>query len=154
VWASSNGNGPNFGGLAFPLMGLSFTLFLAERYCFLFFLRGTAVSMRREALGRQIVYYMVAVPVVIVLFVMLWFLLVCGGGLAMFGAATSATGAKTPGQASAAAGNAAGMAVGWFVAGITCGILEVLVALCMFVWYLVIIFQTRGAVSVWLADRE
>jgi hypothetical protein len=151
--SSSNKSGGYIGGLGIVASNLASLIFLGERYCFLFFLRGTAIAMRNDGLGRQLVIYMIALPVAWVLMTLLLIVVFCGGGLAMFSAATSAAGSGKAG-AGAAAGNAAGMAVGWLVAIIACYALAILVAIGLFIWYIVLLFQTRGAVSGYLHDRE
>lgn len=152
---SGYGSGyPGYWGVGPSVLGLSGMIFLAERYCFLFFLRGTAISMRQEALARQIVYWMIAAPCIVALFVVSAFILMCAGGMAVFSSATSTVGATSQSQANAAAANTAGMAMGWMVAMFTCWGVGFLVGLALFIWYLVILFQSRSAVSGWLYDRE
>jgi hypothetical protein len=144
----------NVGALGVSALGLSGTIWLAEKYCLLFFLRGTAVSMRREALGRQIVYFMIAAPSVLVLFAMSAFVLACAGGMAVVSSGSNMFGAQSQSQANAAAANTAGMAGAWAIAMLTCWGIGFLVWLGLFIWYVVILHQVRSAVSSWLYDRE
>jgi hypothetical protein len=144
---------PGYWGVGPSVIGLSSMVFLGERYCFLFFLRGVAVSMRQEALARQIVYFMIAAPCVAVLWVVSWVVLFCAGAGAVVSSGTGMFGGSTQSQTSAAA-NTAGMAMGWVVALFTCWGVGLLVGLALFIWYLVILFQTRSVVSGWLYDRE
>jgi hypothetical protein len=137
----------NVGAVGFSALALSGALYWGEFYCRLFFLRGTAVSMRKDDLARQIVYYMIAVPIAFVLFFIMWGLLICGTWFGMFQAASSSS-------ASSAAGNASGTLMAAGVGMIVCGGLAFLVTLGLFIWYVVILHQVRGAVSGWLYDRE
>jgi hypothetical protein len=152
-----NNSGFNGAGIGFSLMGLAMLLYWAEKYTFLFFLRGAAVAAKQDGIGMGIVWYMVALPIVGALLVIGGILLFCGSGLAMFSAVSSSvpntSQPPSSGQLGNAAGNMAGTAVGMMVAIIACWGITLLILLAMFIWYVVILYQTRWAV-VRLIDRD
>jgi hypothetical protein len=67
------------------------------------------------------------------------------GAAAMFGSVSSASNGQ------AAAANAANTMAGLAMLGISCFILLFLIGVGLFVWYMVLLYQTRTAVDGWLA---
>jgi hypothetical protein len=137
--------GRNNGVVAVAGQGFFFVLAIAEVICFFLFLRGVAVAMRKEGLARNLVMYLIGLAVFAFLIVPIGFvLLLLGVGAAAFGVASSHNG-------QAAAANAANAMAGFAILGISCFILLILIGVGFFVWYMVLLYQTRSAVDGWLA---
>ena len=137
--------GRNGGVVGFAGQGLTFALSIAEIVCFFLFLRGTAVAMRKDALARNLVFYLVGIGAYAFLLIpMAIVALFLGAGAAVFGVASARTG-------QAAAANAANAAAGFAMLGVSCFILLILIGVGLFVWYMVLLYQVRSAVDGWLA---
>jgi hypothetical protein len=151
--------GRNGGGcIGFVGHGLWGGLSLAEIICFLLFLRGVAAVMKKDNLAQNIVCYMIALPIYWLTLVVLPFLFICGGAATILGSGAAA-GANAPNgpnsmpAASGAVGNMAGAGAAVLIGGITCVGVEVLIGLALFIWYITLLYQVRGAVDGWL-DRN
>jgi hypothetical protein len=125
---------------------LTALLTLAEFICFLIFLRGVAVVMKKQGLAQTLLYYMIAVPVYALTLLVVPFIMAFAFGAAMFSVVSTANSHN----ASAAAGNAAGAGVALFVGGLACMGVEILIGLGLFIWYMVLLYQVRSAVDGWL----
>jgi hypothetical protein len=125
-------------------------LYLAEFICFLLVLRGVAAVMKKEGLAQNLVIYTIAVPVYFFIIMGLLCLLPFIGVAALLGVAASSSGASS---ASGAAGNFAGAGAALAIGGITCTGLMVLIGIALFIWFMVMLFQVRGAIDGWL-DRN
>jgi hypothetical protein len=136
--------GPNSGGIVIPVVFWSSILLAgAEALCFLFFMRGVAVVMRRDDLARSIVIFMITIGVVIGLSV------VASVILMLAGMAAAITVAPSPGG-SQGAGN--GM-VGFAIVGCLFMILALGVSLTLIIRFQLLVYQVRSAVDRWL-DRN
>jgi hypothetical protein len=136
--SASRGSGGeffSFVGLCFNLIGLACNV--AWFFVFMFFLRSVAQAMSNYALARQLVTYMIAVPVSLVLGFFAMIGVACIGGFALAGMAGSSSGS---GQNVAAAGT--GLVI---VIVVAYGLL-ILLALALWIWYIVLLHQTRGAI--------
>ena len=79
---------PRLGGVAGflpPALGIGYFV------CYFLFLRTIAVSLKERALAGQIVYFMIAVPVVMVLVIVMYVVMLVAMGAAFLGAASSNT---------------------------------------------------------------
>jgi hypothetical protein len=138
------------GCIGFSGQGLSAVIGLAEFICFFLFLRGVAVALKKDGLAQNVLIYMISVPIYWALAVVSVIIFVVATGAAMFGALSSSAGSNNP---SVAAGNVAGAGAAMIIAGITCWGLLALIGLALFVWYVVLLYQVRGALDRWL-DRN
>lgn len=129
--------------------GLIGVLALAEFICFMLFLRGVAVVMKNEDLGRNLLFYMIGTIVYFVMLPVVWFVMAIAIGAAMF----SSFAASNPHNASATAGNVAGTGAAALIGGLTCFGVIALIGLALFIWYIVLLYQVRSAVDGWL-DRN
>ena len=124
-------------------------LWLAEFICFMLFLRGVAVVMKDEDLGRNVLFQMIASLVYAFTLPVIWVVMVFALGMAMFSAISTAN----PHNASSAAGNVAGTGMAAVVGGLTCVGVIGMVGLALFIWYVVLLYRVRSAVDGWL-DRN
>ena len=138
------------GCIGFSGQGLSAMIGLAEFVCFFLFLRGVAVALKKDGLAQNVLIYMISVPIYWALAVVSIIIFVVASGAALFGALSSSAGTNNP---SAAAGNMAGAGAAVLIAGITCWGLLALIGLALFVWYVVLLYQVRGALDRWI-DRN
>jgi hypothetical protein len=138
------------GCVIFSGWGLSGTLWLAEFICFFLFLRGVAAALKKEGLAQNVVIYMIATPIYYLTLLALPVIAFFGAFAALFGATASAAGSNSPG---AAAGTFAGTGAALAVGGLVCVGLEVLIGIALFIWFMVLLYQVRGAVHGWL-DRN
>jgi hypothetical protein len=135
--------GPKAPFIAQGLSWLETVLYLAEFTCFLFFMRGVALVMRKDDLARAIVVYMITLAVIIGLSVIAYFILLFAG----MAAAVMAT--PTPG-----AMRGAGQNVGGYIIVSCAGfLLAAGVSLAMFIRFVLLLYQVRSAVDRWL-DRN
>ena len=131
-----------------PGYGLWGLVFLAECICFMLFLRGVAVVMKKEALGQNVLFSMIGNIVYAVVAPIVPIVLAFAFGAAMFSSF-----AAGPRNVSGAVGNAAGTGTAFAVGGGFCMILMFLIGLGLFIWYMVLVHQVRSAVDGWL-DRN
>ena len=124
-------------------------LWLAEIICFLLFLRGVAVVMKRDTLAQNVVFYMIGLGVYALFIPVAWVVMI----FAFFGSMFSAISSVNANNPGAAAGNVAGTGAAMFVGGLACFGVVLLVGLALFVWYIVLLYQVRSAVDGWL-DRN
>ena len=135
------------GCVGFSGQGLTAVLTLAEYICFFLFLRGVAVVMKKDGLAQNILIYMIAAPIYFAMVVIMAIVLPLVGAAAFLGVGMSSAGSNQPSQAM---GNAAGAGAAMLVGGLVCGALIVLIGLALFIWYIILLYQVRGAVDGWL----
>jgi len=123
-------------GIGAVLAFLPLLIAIGYFICYGIFLRGVALDMREPGLAQQVLYFMIAVPVIMVLSIIMGVLMVVVMGAATFGAASSSTG-------QGAAANMGGAVI--FMAG--CGLLFLCIAIGMVVWYILLVHQLRKAVK-------
>jgi hypothetical protein len=133
------------GGLAGMSVGfLGMLCSFAGFITFMLFLRNVAVAVRRKNLAKSLMTY-------------LWTSIGCAvGGFLLIGAAIavmgvalfSAASSNGPPSAGAATGAAAG---GLAILGLGC--LSAVVFLGLFVWYIILLFQVKGAVNAFARGR-
>ena len=132
----------NLGGClvftGYPLMGL---VGLAEFICFFLFLRGAALALRKEGLAQNLLVYMIVVPVFSLAAVGSMFVLPAIGAALFVGSAASSS---SPG---AAVGNVAGGLSALIVGGWVCFGLFVALSLGLLIWYVMLLYQVRGAID-------
>ena len=139
----------NGGGcVMIPGYGLWGLVFLAECICFMLFLRGVAVVMKKDALGQNVLFSMIGNIVYAVVAPIVPIVLAFAFGMALVSSF-----AAGPRNVSGAVGNAAGTGTAFAVGGGLCMILMFLIGLGLFIWYMVLVHQVRSAVSAWL-DRN
>jgi len=136
------------GCVAIPGYGLWGIVFLAECICFMLFLRGVAVVMKKEGLAQNVLFSMIGNIVFAVVAPIVPIVLAFALGAAMFSSIASG-----PRNVSGAAGNFAGTGAAFAIGGGLCMILMFLIGLGLFIWYMVLVHQVRSAVSAWL-DRN
>ncbi len=117
------------------VMVLPMAIFLGYFICYGIFMRGVALDMREPGLAAQVLYFMIAVPCLVVLAFVMGIVMFVIMGVAIFGAASSSTGQGAAGSLGAAA-----------IFMIGCGILFLCVEIGLFIWYVVIVHQVRNAV--------
>jgi hypothetical protein len=133
----------NLGGNCISL--LNYGCAIAWFFVFAFLLRAIARGVGDDRLGRTVVIYMIVVPVVVVVTVLAGAGLACGGLMAMGWGVT--TGSITPATLS-------GLGIGWLIVlGIYC-VLLVVIEIALWVWYVVILYKVRKAVTRWLDTSE
>ncbi len=135
--------GPNAALLAGALIWLGMFVNLAEFICFLFFMRGVALVMRKDDLAKAIVVYMITLAVIIGLSVIAFLILMFAG------MAASLMVRPTPGVMPGIGRNAAGYAV----LGCSLIILTFGVSLWLLIRFMLLLYQVRSAVDRWL-DRN
>jgi predicted Zn finger-like uncharacterized protein len=128
------------------MTGLHMMLILAAGVCslawfvvFLLFLRGVAKAVKQSSLAGSIVSYMISVGVYIGVFILFAGIVIAVAGLGALSMASSG---------SARAGASAGMAIVIMVLAFEC--FALLAGLALFIWYIVILHQVRGAVDEYL----
>jgi hypothetical protein len=114
---------------------------LAAFFVFLFYLRSLALATRHDGLARNIIRYVISVVAGSVGLCVAS----CLGTVVMAAAVGAAAAQQRPGAAGM--GNPGAALAGMGAMGLVCGGVWVLFALGMFVWYIVLIVQTRGAVA-------
>jgi hypothetical protein len=124
------------GGLSWLMM----LIYLAEFVCFLFFMRGVALVMRRDDLARAIVVYMITLAVIIGLSTIAYFILMFAG------MAAAVVTASSPG-AMRGAGRDLG---GYVMVGCALMLLTVGVSLWLLIRFVFLLYQVRSAVDHWL----
>ncbi len=140
----------NGGGcVVIPGYGLWAIVFLAECICFMLFLRGVAVVMKKEGLAQNVLFSMIGNIVYALLAPIVPVVLAFAFGAALIGSFA----ASGPRNVSAAAGNAAGTGAAFAIGGGICMVLMFLIGLGLSIWYMVLVHQVRSAVSAWL-DRN
>jgi hypothetical protein len=130
-------------GVMFTLRGrgqfiglLPLVVFIGYFVCYFLFLRAVAVAMREPGLAKEIVIYLITVPILIVVLPLLGCLMAMIGGVAMLGVAANS---NTP---QGTAGSVGGM----FLLAMICNLVLVCIWIGMFIWYIVIIHKVRNAV--------
>jgi hypothetical protein len=104
--------------------------------CYFLFLRAVAVAMREPGLAKEIVIYMITLPVLIVVLPLLSCLMAMIGGFAMLGVAANSNSPQ----------GTAGSVGGMFLLGAICNLVLICIWIGMFIWYVVIVHKVRNAV--------
>ncbi len=133
--------GPNALVIADVVSHLMTLLYVAEFVCFLFFMRGVAVFMRKDDLARAIVVYMITLAVIIGLSVVGYVVLIFAG----MAAAVVAT--PTPGGFPGASRNMSG---GGAIVGCAIILLTAGVSLALLIRFMLLLYQVRSVVDRWL----
>jgi hypothetical protein len=115
---------------------LPMAIFIGFFVCYFLFLRAVAVAMREPELARQIVIYMITIPVLIVVLPLLSCLMAMIGGFAMLGVAANSNSPQ----------GTAGSVGGMFLLVMICNLVIVCIEIGMFIWYVVIVHKVRNAV--------
>jgi hypothetical protein len=134
--------GPNGGDIVVGVFWLSILLAVVAALCFLFFMRGVAVVMRRDELARSIVIYMITIGVIIGLSVVAIVILMLAGMAASL----------MPSSPAGPQGAGNGM-VGFAIVGCLFMILALGVSLTLIIRFQLLVYQVRSAVDRWL-DRN
>ncbi len=134
------------GCLLFGGWGVGGLLVLAEFICFLLFLRGVAVALRKDGLAQNLLIYTIVAPLYSLLVFALPVIAALGVFGAFFGAAAAASGPGAPN----AVNRAADAGVALFIGGVTCTGVVFLIGLGLTVWFMMTLHQVRGAIDGWL----
>jgi hypothetical protein len=115
---------------------------LAGFIVFMLFLRAIAQSVRQKGLAQTIVTYMISVAIFAGVCILFWIILLIAGA-ATFASIMSA---PTPGAAQTAASTGAALGV------LSCAFFGLMGVgwLCLFIWYIVLLHQVRGAVDTYI----
>jgi hypothetical protein len=133
------------GGIAGISVGLLAMLCaFAGFITFVLFLRNVAVAVRRKNLAKTLMMY-------------LWTSIGCAvGGFLLVGVAIAVMGVAVFSAASSNSGPSAGAATGaaaGFMAMVGIGCLSLIVAIGLWVWYIILLFQVKGAVNAFARGR-
>ena len=131
---------PRLAGLGIVVGFVPLALSIGYFVCYFLFLRNIALAMKEPGLAGQLVYYMIAVPCIMVLVVVMYVVMFVALGVAAFGAASSNTG-----QGAMASMGAFG------IFGMVCSIVFFCIYVGMIVWYIMLIHKVRNAVKNYLA---
>jgi hypothetical protein len=129
------------GGAGMSAAGLGSLLTIAAFVVFLFFLRSVALAVRARSLANTIKTYLIAAAISIGVGILLSGIAMAVAGAALF----SMIGRGGP--PTAGGGAVAGTAAGAVLAMVAVACIMVPVVLGMFIWYIVILFQVRGAID-------
>ena len=131
------------GCLWFGGWGLGGLLVLAEFICFLLFLRGVALALRKDGLAQNLLVYTIVTPIYSLLVFALPVIVAFGVFGAFFGAAAASTGPGAPNVASRAADAGAAL----FIGGVTCTGVVFLIGLGLTIWFMMMLHQVRGVID-------
>ncbi|HZT81593.1 MAG TPA: hypothetical protein VFA26_15310 [Gemmataceae bacterium] len=146
---------PTAAGGVGPIIGsVGGLLRFAHLVVFLFFLRAVCLAMREDGLATSVVYLMIlgliTILVIVVVFVLALVGVIGGAGLMASGAAAGPGGGGGGGAAGAGGTLLAGAGI-LMIAG-SC--LFFILVLAFVIWYIVTLFQVRGAITNYLGGRE
>jgi hypothetical protein len=110
---------------------------LAWFFVFMFLLRSIARACGNERLERTILIFTIIVPVFGLVSLLGFFGLICGGIMAMGGFGAAGVSPQTIG----------GLGIGWLIALGVFTILFLVIYIALWVWWVVILHQARGAVT-------
>jgi hypothetical protein len=131
-------------GSLFAVLGLLAAV--AGFIVFMFFLRSVAFAVKARAVASAIKTFLIAVAIAIGVSMLLGVVMVALAGAALFSALSS----TAVGPSAQGVGAATGTAAGVMMIGLALGCVLLLAGLGMFVWYVVILFQVRGAIDRYL----
>jgi hypothetical protein len=93
--------------------------------------------MGNSGLARTLIIYMITVPVFAVLAALTIFGVTCIGGIAAANVASSSSSASSGGSVMG----------GWFILVLIVELLIMLIELALYIWYIVLLYQTRGSIT-------